>query len=71
MNTAYHFIGLDIHKHVVAFCTKRGDGETIGEGKFRANRAGMEDWAAAQTTPWIGGMEATLFTGFAYDVLHP
>ena len=46
MNTAYHFIGLDIHKHVVAFCTKRGDGETIGEGKFRANRAGMEDWAA-------------------------
>lgn len=71
MNTAYHFIGLDIHKQAVAFCTKRSDGKTIGEGKFRANRAGMEDWAAAQSTPWVGGMEATLFTGFAYDVLSP
>lgn len=71
MHLPYHYIGLDIHKHIVAFCTKRSDGKTVAEGKFRANRVDMEQWAARQTTPWVGGMEATLFTGFAYDVFSP
>lgn len=28
-------------------------------------------WASSQKCPWIGGMEATLFTGYVYDVLTP
>ncbi len=71
MQGAYHYIGLDIHKRTVTFCAKRPDGETIAAGAFRANREGIAQWAAERTTPWIGGMEATLFTGFVYDVLRP
>jgi transposase len=71
MNTAYHYIGLDIHKRTITFCAKRPDGKTLTEGTFRANRVGITQWAEAQTKPWIGGMEATLFTGFVYDVLKP
>lgn len=71
MNTPYHYIGLDVHKKKVAFCTKRADGELIARGSFSANRSGISQWAEAQTAPWIGAMEATLFTGFVYDVLRP
>ena len=71
MQGPYHYIGLDIHKRTVAFCAKRPDGETVDAGTFGASRTCMTQWAAQRTTPWIGGMEATLFTGFVYDVLSP
>ena len=71
MQQPYHYVGLDIHKRTIAYCTKRPDGHTVDKGTFRANRGSIEQWAAARTTPWIGGMEATLFAGFVYDVLTP
>ena len=71
MNTPYHYIGLDIHKRTVSFCEKRVDGITVDSGTFSARRQGLEDWARSRTSPWLGGMEATLFTGFTYDVLKP
>lgn len=71
MRQLYHYIGLDIHKRTVSFCAKRQDGETVDSGTFRAHRDGIQQWAASRTTPWIGGMEATLFSGFVYDVLTP
>jgi len=71
MREPYHYIGLDVHKQTVAFCAKRPNGETVDGGTFRARRECMAQWAAQRTTPWIGGMEATLFTGFVYDVLSP
>ena len=71
MQAPYHYIGLDIHKRTVAFCEKRPDGRTMDTGTFRARRDCIRQWAAARSTPWIGGMEATLFTGFVYDVLTP
>ena len=71
MQEPYHYIGLDIHKQTIAFCAKRPDGETVASGTFRAHREGIVQWAAQRTTPWIGGMEATMFTGFVYDVLSP
>ena len=71
MQQAYHYIGLDIHKRTIAFCEKGPDGRTMDEGTFRANRDCIQQWAAQRNTPWIGGMEATLFTGFIYDVLTP
>lgn len=71
MQQPYHYIGLDIHKQSVAFCEKGPDGRTVDAGTFRARRECIQEWAAARTTPWLGGMEATLFTGFIYDVLTP
>ncbi len=71
MHGQYHYIGLDIHKRTVAFCAKRPDGKTVDAGTFGARRDCIQQWAEARTAPWFGGMEATLFSGFAYDVLTP
>lgn len=71
MNTSYHSIGLDIHKRTVTFCEKRADGVTVDSGTFPAHRQGLTAWAESRRSPWAGGMEATLFTGFVYDVLAP
>ena len=71
MNTAYHYIGLDVHKRTVSFCEQRIDGTTVDSGTIPARRQGLEAWACSRDTPWIGGMEASLFTGFTYDVLKP
>lgn len=71
MQERYHYIGLDIHKATISFCEKRSDGQTMASGSFKARRDCMRDWAAERMTPWVGGMEATLFSGFVYDVLKP
>jgi len=71
MQVPYHYIGLDIHKRTIAFCEKRADGQTVGAGAFGATGESIQQWAEARSTPWVGGMEATLFTGFVYDVLTP
>jgi len=71
MSASYHYIGLDVHKRTVAFCEKRADGETISTGSFSTRKAGIAEWAAQRTQPWIGAMEATLFSGHLYDALTP
>lgn len=71
MYADYHFIGLDVHKKTVAFCEKRADGKTIVSGSFSTRKAAIGAWAAQRTHPWIGAMEATLFTGYLYDMLTP
>lgn len=71
MHSPYHFIGLDIHKRTVAFCEKRADGKTIASGTFNTHKQGIGEWVAQRTHPWVGGMEATLFSGYLYDMLTP
>jgi transposase len=71
MQERYHYIGLDIHKRTVVFCEKRTDGTTVDSGTFTTRRECAQQWATERTAPWIAGMEATLFTGFLYDVLTP
>lgn len=71
MQQPYHYIGLDVHKRTVSFCEKRSDGTTVAAGTFSTRRDHIQDWARTRKTPWIGGMEATMFTGFIYDVLSP
>lgn len=71
MSQAYHFIGLDIHKRSITFCEKRSDGKDIASGTFGTQRDQIQQWATQRKTPWIGGMEATLFTGYVYDLLTP
>lgn len=67
----YHYVGLDVHKKMIAFCVKKVDGTLVGEGTVRATREGLTEWVAGLPHPWIGGMEATLFTGWIYDFLRP
>ena len=66
-----YYVGLDIHKKIIAFCIKQSDGTIVAEGKIDANRKALKQWAESIPGPWIGAMEATIFTGWVYDFLKP
>jgi len=66
-----HYIGFDIHKKVISFCEKLIDGTIVDLGVISATRKSLDHWATERTAPWIGAMEATLFTGWIYDHLLP
>lgn len=68
---SFHYIGFDVHKKTIQYCTKRADGGIVKEGKIPATRSGLSEWAAAQRHPWKGAMEATMFTAWIYDALQP
>ena len=70
MRTLY-YIGLDIHKKVIAYCIKTDDGRIVGEGSIEASRKALDEWLTELPGPWIGAMEATIFTGWIYDHLAP
>ena len=70
MNTCL-YVGLDVHKKTISWCAKYGDGAVRGQGKIAANRRSLAEWARSLGEPWIGAMEATLFTGWIYDFLKP
>ena len=66
-----YYIGLDIHKKSVSYCVKTKDGTIIAQGKVEATRAALTAWAAAIEHPWVGALEATIFTGWIHDHLKP
>jgi hypothetical protein len=55
----------------ISYCIKAIDGRLIGQGTINADRKSLGEWAKGLTAPWIGAMEATLFTGWVYDFLKP
>src|ERR1700687_3839935 len=65
------YIGFDVYKKSITFCAKAGDGQILDEGKIAARRGDLNAWAKARGRPWMGAMEATLFTGWIYDLLRP
>jgi hypothetical protein len=65
----HHYIGLDVHKKIVACCIKDERGEIVDEGKVAANRRTLGEWVSGLEHPWCGAMEATLFAGWIYDFL--
>jgi len=67
----YYYIGLDIHKKVIAYCIKALDGSMIDQGTIVADRQSLGVWVKGLPGPWVGAMEATLFTGWVYDFLKP
>ena len=69
--TIMHYIGFDIHKKVISFCEKQMDGTIVDLGMISATRKSLTAWVKERKTPWIGAMEATLFTGWIYDYLLP
>ncbi len=66
-----HYIGFDVHKKTVSYCVKTADGAIVEEGRLRATRQVLKEWAQKRTEAWHGAMEATLFSGWIYDVLKP
>jgi transposase len=71
MQTQYTYVGLDVHKKTVVWCAKRVDGTRVGRGVVAARRAELAKWLKTLPQPWMGVMEATLFTGWIYDFLKP
>lgn len=67
----YYYIGLDIHKKTISYCIKAIDGSLLGEGKTEADRKSLGEWVQGLPGPWVGAMEATIFTGWVYDFLKP
>lgn len=65
------YIGLDIHRKSISFCRKLADGSIVGEGRVAARIDCLRKWAGDLPSPWIGGLEATIFTAWIYDALKP
>jgi len=66
-----YYIGLDIHKKIIAFCIKTVSGHVIKRGTVSATRQALNAWLEDLPHPWMVAMEATLFTGWIYDFLKP
>lgn len=66
-----HYIGLDIHKKWIFYCAKTKDGTAVEEGKIAATKPAVRNWAEQRSEPWMGGLEATMFSGWIYDELKP
>ncbi len=64
-----YYVGLDIHKKVIAYCVKSADGKIVKEGKIHSTRQALAEFASSIDKPWTGAMEATMFTGWIYDTL--
>lgn len=70
MNSVY-YIGLDIHKKSISFVIKTYAGQLIRRGAVDATRPALTQWAKQISHPWIGALEATMFSGWVYDQLRP
>src|ERR1700730_4363587 len=51
-----HYIGFDVHKKSVSYCVKCADGQIVEEGKLRATRQVLRQWA--QQRPDLRYLEA-------------
>jgi transposase len=70
MQTMY-YIGLDVHKRTISYRVKDGSGTIHAEGAIPATRFDLDRWMRTLPQPWTAAMEATVFTGWIYDHLHP
>jgi len=70
MNSLY-YVGLDVHKKTIQYCVKQICGTRIQEGKIRSHREALDSWRQQLPGPWMGALEATLFTEWIYDYLKP
>jgi len=66
-----YFIGLDLHKKIIAYCIKTRGGVIVAKGTVPASRPSLLKWIESLPQPWVAAMEATLFTGWVYDFLKP
>ena len=69
--SSMHYVGMDVHKKTISYCVKTPGGRVREEGTVASTRAALDAWVAERKQPWVGAMEATLFTGWIYDHLEP
>lgn len=67
---SFYYVGLDVHKKTVSYSVKTAAGETVAAGGVAATRAALTKWAEALPGPWIGALEATLFSAWIHDHLE-
>jgi transposase len=60
-----------VHKKHVSYVIKTAAGDCVRAGQVAATRAALSAWAGLIERPWIGALEATLFSGWIYDHLRP
>ena len=61
-----HFVGLDVHKQVIAFCIKTADGTIVKEGSVPSRRSDLDEWVKTVPGTWVAGMESTMFSHWIY-----
>jgi transposase len=66
-----YYIGLDVHKQKISYCTKDSSGKIHAEGWIPATRHDLDCWMKNLPQPWSAALEATLFSGWIYDHLKP
>ncbi len=66
-----YFVGLDVHKQLIAFCVKTAEGAIVKEGSIPATRTALSEWVKTLPGPWHGAMEATIFSHWIYEHLKP
>ena len=59
-----HYVGLDVHKITIAYCVKTKGGKICGEGTIAATRPALDRWLGTLNRPWVGAVEATMFSGW-------
>src|SRR5437899_10499268 len=69
--TTMNYIGLDVHKKTISYCVKDVSGRIQQEGKVGSTRRELDYWMKTLPQPWTVAMEATIFSGWIYDHLHP
>ena len=53
-----HYIGLDIHKKIIAFCVKTESGTMITQGTISATRQALSKWITILPQPWVVATKA-------------
>jgi len=67
----YHYVGFDIHKKTITLCVLDERGRVKQRKSIRSRPVELVAWLEHEAPPyWKGGMEATLFTGWVYDVIR-
>ena len=61
------YIGFNIHKKTISFCAKAPDGRILDKGTIAGRHDDLNTRAKQRPRPWVGAMEATMFTGWIYD----
>ena len=68
MCTPHYYAGLDIHKKTISYCVKSADGSIREEGVMKSTRSELKRWTVGHAGCTVA-LEATMFTGWIYDVL--
>ena len=75
-----YYIGLDVHKKTITYCSKTQDGALVARGTIEATRAALSAWAQTIEHPWSGRWKRrcsaagfTITSAFARElhVAHP